>query len=121
MYIFYQDASGAAANLVGEVTPGSVYAHIDQSLGHWEQRSVFKTNVKNFISLRKVQPPIALADLQRIAEFFPVPGAELHLDPSFEPELTAGDIANGVSPPIIENTRTFAILQKYYRVNLLIP
>lgn len=26
---------GAAANLIGEVTPGSVYAHIDQSLGSW--------------------------------------------------------------------------------------
>jgi len=25
--------SGGAANLVGDVTPGSVYAHIDQSLG----------------------------------------------------------------------------------------
>jgi len=36
---------GAAANLVGDVTPGSVYAHIDQSLGPWAQRPVFKTNV----------------------------------------------------------------------------
>jgi len=119
--LFVDALSGAAANLVGEVTPGSVYAHIDQSLGPWEQRPVFKTNVKNFISLRKVQPPIALADLQRITEFFPGPGAEFRLDPSFEPERTAGDIANGVPPPIIENTRTFAILQKYNRVNLLIP
>ncbi|MFG3756621.1 caspase family protein, partial [Klebsiella pneumoniae] len=49
---------GAAANLVGEVTPGSVYAHVDQSLGSWSQRPVFKTNVKGFISLRKVQSPI---------------------------------------------------------------
>jgi uncharacterized caspase-like protein len=56
--------SGAAANLVGEVTPGSVYAHIDQSLGPWEQRPVFKTNVKSFVSLRRVQPPIALSDLR---------------------------------------------------------
>src|SRR3979411_2097670 len=29
---------GAAAILVGAVTPGSVYAHIDQSLGTWSQR-----------------------------------------------------------------------------------
>ena len=44
--------SGAAANLVGQITPGSVYAHIDQSLGPWAQRPVFKTNVKTFVSLR---------------------------------------------------------------------
>jgi hypothetical protein len=43
---------GAAANLIGEVTPGGVYAHIDQSLGNWSQRPVFKTNVKKFVSLR---------------------------------------------------------------------
>ena len=45
--------SGAAANLVGDVTPGSVYAHVDQSLGPWSQRPIFKTNVKEFVSLRK--------------------------------------------------------------------
>ena len=43
---------GAAANLIGEGTPGGVYAHIDQSLGNWSQRPVFKTNVKKFVSLR---------------------------------------------------------------------
>jgi hypothetical protein len=63
---------GAAANLVGEVTPGSVYAHIDQSLGTWSQRAVFKTNVNSFVSLRQVQPPLALAELRRISEFFPL-------------------------------------------------
>ena len=40
---------GAASNLIGDVTPGSVYAHIDQSLGAWEQRHIFKTNVKEFV------------------------------------------------------------------------
>lgn len=53
---------GAAANLVGDITPGGVYAHVDQSLGAWSQRPVFKTNVKRFVSLRKVQltcPPFS--------------------------------------------------------------
>lgn len=71
---------GAAANLVGKVTPGGVYAYIDQSLGTWSQRPVFKTNVKTFVSLRQVQPPLALEDLQRISEFFPDAGFEFQLD-----------------------------------------
>ena len=25
----------------GDITPGSIYAHIDQSLGAWEQRPLF--------------------------------------------------------------------------------
>jgi len=62
--------NGSAANLTGDITPGSVYAHIDQSLGAWEQRPVFKTNVKQFISLRKTKPPIEIGDLRRITEFY---------------------------------------------------
>ena len=33
--LFVDALGGAAANLIGDVTPGSVYAHIDQSLGPW--------------------------------------------------------------------------------------
>jgi hypothetical protein len=110
--LFVDALNGSAANLVGEVTPGSIYAHIDQSLGPWEQRPVFKTNVKGFVSLRKVQPPLALSDLQRITEFFPTPGFEFTLDPSFEPESTN---------PIVENMQKFAILQRFNRVNLVVP
>lgn len=117
--LFVDALNGSAGNLVGAVTPGSVYAHIDQSLGPWEQRPVFKTNVKSFVSLRKVQPPIALTDLQRLIEFFPDPGFQFKLDPSYEPELKGRDI--GMPPPKPENTAVFAILQKYNRLNLLVP
>ena len=110
---------GAASNLVGEITPGSVYAHIDQSLGPWEQRPVFKTNVMSFVSLRKVAPPIELAELRRLTEFFPEPGFEFPLDPSYEPEVTGRPA--GAAAPDMENTAKFAILQKYNRVNLLVP
>lgn len=111
-HLFVDAMNGAAANLVGDVTPGSVYAHIDQSLGSWEQRPVFKTNVQSFVSLRKVQAPIELADLHRITELFPSIGHEIPLDPSFEPE--SGN-------PHPENTEKFAVLQKYARVNLVVP
>lgn len=111
--------NGSAANLTGDITPGSVYAHIDQSLGSWEQRPVFKTNVKQFVSLRTVSPPIPTSDLRRITEFFPSPGFEFALDPTYEPEAKGRD--PGMPPPDPENTRTFAILQKYNRLNLLIP
>lgn len=111
--------NGGASNLTGDITPGSVYAHVDQSLGAWEQRPVFKTNVRQFVSLRKVSPPIELADLRRITEFFPGPGSEFQLNPTFEPELKGRD--PGMPAPITENTRKFAILQRYNRLNLVIP
>ena len=117
--LFVDALNGAAGNLVGDVTPGSVYAHIDQSLGSWDQRPVFKTNVKSFVSLRKVQPPISLLELQRITEFFPSPGFEFQLDPTFEPERGSPDEVLPSPNPV--NTAKFALLQKYNRVNLVIP
>jgi hypothetical protein len=117
--LFVDALGGAAANLVGEISPGSVYAHIDQSLGGWEQRPVFKTNVKSFVSLRKIPPYIELDDLRKITEFFGNPGEEFQLDPTFEPEM-AGRSA-GMPDPIPEHTEQFAILQKYNRLNLLVP
>lgn len=111
--------SGSAANLTGDITPGSVYAHIDQSLGAWEQRPVFKTNVKQFVSLRKSSPAISIEDLRKITTFFPTPGYSLPLDPTFEPEMKGRDV--GRLNPVEENTRVFSILQKYNRLNLLVP
>jgi hypothetical protein len=110
---------GGAANLTGDITPGSIYAHVDQSLGAWEQRPIFKTNVRQFVSLRKVNPPISLDDLRRITEFFPQRGYEYKLDPTFEPELKGRD--PDMPPPNPENTRKFALLQRYNRLNLVVP
>ena len=117
--LFVDALNGSAANLTGDITPGSIYAHIDQSLGAWEQRPVFKTNVKQFVSLRKVAPPIPVSELRRISEFFTSPGSEFPLDPTYEPEMKGRDA--GMPPPNPENTRVFAILQRYNRLNLLVP
>jgi hypothetical protein len=99
--------------LVGDVTPGSVYAHIDQSLGPWAQRPVFKTNVKTFVSLRKATPPISLVDLQAIATHFPVAGYNFKLDPSYEPERSEEQRKDSTIPPPDPNkTAVFAVLQR---------
>jgi hypothetical protein len=103
---------GAAANLVGKITPGSVYAHIDQSLGWWGQRPVFKTNVDRFVSLRSVAPAMSLPDLRRILDFFPSEGLEFRLEPCYEPTESCAEK---------KKTEDFALLQKMNRVNLVVP
>ena len=111
---------GAAANLLGAVTPGSVYAHIDQSLGPWAQRPVFKTNVKKFVSLRTARAAVGLSDLQQLAVLFATPTTRLQLDPSFEPER-AGNEDNSVPPPDPMHTAQFALLQRHQSVGLVRP
>jgi len=119
--LFVDALEGSAANLVGDITPGSVYAHIDQSLGEWGgQRPIFKTNVKSFVSLRKVRAPLLLEDLRQISAIFPTVDYKFPLDPSFEPERAPGQESN-IPPPDRENNRTFKVLQNYARVNLVRP
>ena len=113
---------GAAANLVGDVTPGSVYAHIDQSLGTWGQRPMFKTNVRRFVSLRRAKAPIELGELKALSKHFPTSGFQLQLDPSFEPERSPEQLADANLPlPDPRNTAVFKVLQNYVRVNLVRP
>ena len=78
-------------NLIGEVSPGSIYSYIDRSLGAWEQRPVFKANIKTFVSLRKNSPPIPITELRRITEFFSDPYEEYALDPTYEPDKHESD------------------------------
>lgn len=112
--------NGAAANLLGDVTPGSVYAHIDQSLGNWAQRPVFKTNVKRFVSLRETKAPIELANLQRLTVLFEEPTRQLQLDPGYEPERSGMEDDSTPAPDPAKNA-DFAILQALAKVNLVRP
>ena len=118
--LFVDALNGSASNLVGDITPASIYAHIDQSLGAWEQRPIFKTNTKTFVSLRKVQAPISLEELRMITEFFEEPNTQFDLDPTFEPKRDNVDLAD-LPEPIEENVSKFRILQKYNRINLVTP
>jgi len=104
---------GGAADLRGCITPGSVYAYIDQALGPWDQRPVFKTNVSRFTSLRTINPPVALEVLRKIIEYFPTPQEEYLLDPTYE--YTNKDIAKET------NIATFKNLQKFESVGLVVP
>ncbi|MCP4383055.1 MAG: caspase family protein [Hyphomicrobiales bacterium] len=121
--LFVDALMGAAANLVGDVTPGSVYAHIDQSLGPWAgQRPVFKTNVKTFVSLRKAAAAIPLANLQSLSTLFPSEGSDFKLDPSYEPERSEEQRCDRIiPPPDPEKNAVFAVLQSLVKVNLVRP
>ena len=108
---------GGAMNLLGEVSPGSIYAYIDQSLGAWEQRPVFKANIKTFVSLRKNTPPISIYDLRKIVEIFPSPYVEFALDPTYEHDKHEADTQEINK----EHEMIFAVLQKYVKLNLVVP
>ena len=103
---------GGAADLRGHITPGSIYAYVDQALGAWDQRPIFKTNVSRFTSLRQVPPQVPLETLRKLVDYFPAPQDEHALDPSYE------DTEAGHDP---ENVQVFKDLQKMEGVGLVVP
>ncbi|AOG24690.1 caspase family protein [Acidovorax sp. RAC01] len=112
--------SGAAANLLGHVTPAAIYAYIDRSLGPWEQRPLFKTHVRSSVHLRKAAPPIPLADLLALPVHFPTGDFDFALDPSYEPDRgQAIDLALPAPDPA--KTPIFATLQRLAREGLVRP
>jgi Caspase domain len=103
---------GGAADLRGNITPGSIYAYVDEALGAWDQRPIFKTNVTRFTSLRTISPKIPLATLRKITTYFPSPDAQHGLNPTYEfTEPSA----------ILENVEIFKDLQKFTSAGLVTP
>lgn len=120
--LFLEALKGGAADIVGNITPGSVYAYIDKALGSWEQRPVFKTNVSSFLSLRKVEPAIPLTCLRMITTYFNDANTPLPLDPSFEYTNIAEQTHEVVEPYANEkNVRVFKDLQKLESAGLVQP
>jgi hypothetical protein len=110
--LLLQALHGGAANVLGKVTPGSVYSFVDNALGAWEQRPVFKTNVSQFVPLREVTPLIAEETLRKLKDWFPEPSHVYALDPSYEPTEASYDPDHG---------EVFAQLQKCNRHSLVEP
>lgn len=104
---------GGAADLRGHITPGSVYAYIDQALGAWDQRPVFKTNVTRFTPLRAIQPQVPTETLRKIVEYFPTAEQEHQLDPTYE--FDNKDIA------VPEKVAILKDLQKFVSIGLVVP
>jgi hypothetical protein len=102
---------GGAADLRGHITPGSIYAYVDQALGPWDQRPIFKTNVTRFTSIRTIPPPVPHEKLRKLTEYFPAPQQEHKLDPGYE--FTAGN--DPLKVPIFKD------LQKFNSVGLVVP
>jgi hypothetical protein len=119
--ILLDGLSGAASDVIGRVTPAALYAHVDQTLGAWEQRPVYKANVLHFISLREVPPKVPKDVLRRLPKYFPTPSAEFRLDPSFEPDRGEETERLKHIPVNEENVRIYRELQICNRHGLVLP
>ncbi len=120
--LLIEGLKGGAADIRGHISPGGLYAYIDQALGAHEQRPVFKTNVTEFVKLRSVIPQVPLSVVRKLTEYFHSPSDSLQLDPSFE-FTNSNEFSHELKEPfaIAENVSIFKNLQKLESIGLIVP
>jgi len=118
--ILLDGLAGGSSDICGNVTPASLYAHIDQTLGPWEQRPVYKANVQSFVTLRQVAPKVPLEVLRRLPTYFPDRASIYALDPSYEEDRGNSPELDHI-PVDPEHARIFKELQRCNRHGLVMP
>lgn len=82
--LLVQGLVAGAGNLLGEVSPASLFAFVDNALGGWEQRPLFRADVSRFLSLRENHATVPRQTLRKLPQWFPEAHSHFALDPAFE-------------------------------------
>lgn len=112
---------GGAADFLGNITLGGIYAYIDRAFGAWDQRPMFKTNVHAFSALRKVTPKVVTDEIRKLTSIFLNPDEVYALDPSYEFTNTKekkGSVAPYANPMHVE---IFKTLQRLEGIGFVTP
>ncbi len=112
--------AGGCSDICGNITPASLYSHVDQTLGPWEQRPIYKANVQTFITLRQVAAKVPLDVLRRLPTYFPDRASVYALDPSYEEDRRNAAELDHI-PVNPDNVRVFKELQRCNRHGLVVP
>ena len=67
---------------------------MDEALGGWDQRPLFKIHVSKLVPLRNCPPAVDLKVLRLLPKYFPSPNHQYPLDSSYEPDAEPHDPAH---------------------------
>jgi hypothetical protein len=101
---------GGAADIQGRVSAASIYAYVEQALGPWDQRPLYKSHANRLSPVRFCKALVTDDLLRKIPELFGAPDSYFTADESFEktsPKATPGNVA------------TYQIFRKYRDAGLL--
>lgn len=114
--------NGGAADYCGNITMGGIYSYIDRSLGAWQQRPVFKTNVTEFAPLKRVEPQVPLSTIRQLTNLFDNPNEVFALDPSYE-DTNDPTVEHEYKEPYAkkDNVEKFKMLQKLQSIGFVKP
>jgi len=103
---------GGAADVCGKVTVAGIYAYVDEALGGWDQRPLFKIYVSKLVPLRSCNPAVSPEILRMLPKYFQRSSDEYPLDPSYERTAESHNL---------EHEKIFRHLQSMRAARLVTP
>lgn len=104
---------GGASDIRGQISAASIYAYVEQALGPWDQRPIYKSNASQLSTIRSFTPDISDEELRCLPQFFPTPEHLFVLDPSYE--------VTRVAEATPAHIRIFKLFKRYQVARLLRP
>lgn len=104
---------GGASDVRGQISAASIYAYVEQALGPWDQRPIYKSNASQLSTLRYYTPEVGDDELRRLPQFFPKPDHQFFLDPSYE--------VTRIGEALPEHVHIFKLFKHYQVARLLRP
>ncbi|MEM6720883.1 MAG: caspase family protein [Bacteroidota bacterium] len=110
--LVYEALSGNVSDILGRVKITSIFSYVDNAIGEWSMRPIFKSYVNSLVSIRKCKPKIEISILRKLTYFFKNPDYILMLNPSYEPTA---------EPKNSEDEKKFALLNEFYSIGIIEP
>jgi hypothetical protein len=82
--LMLQALAGGAADIRGHISTASIYTYVEQVLGPWDQRPLYKSYVNSLGSIRRCRPQVADNLIRQLLKLFPTPEARYKLGPQYE-------------------------------------
>ena len=86
--------AGGAADVRGRVSAAGIYSYVEEALGPWDQRPLYKSFATSLSPIRLTKPYVADEMLRELPRLFSKPDVEYHLDPSYEFTHKTSDVKN---------------------------
>lgn len=76
--------SGGSADVRGRVSAASIYGYVEQALGPWDQRPLYKSYATALSPIRYCNPIVPDELLRKLPQFFKSPNKHYRLNPRYE-------------------------------------
>jgi hypothetical protein len=76
--------TGGAADVRGNVSAAAIYAFIEQALGAWDQRPLYKSYASTLAPVRRCEPHVTDTLLRQLPNYFASEDHRYQLDPTYE-------------------------------------